>query len=71
MRAIDVKNVDTGEVFHGGTSSTGTYVIPVLTALLLVPLAYAMALTAIVALTTTGPLYRMPVSSLGVEPSVV
>ena len=27
--AIDVKNVDTGAVFHGGTSSTGNYVIPV------------------------------------------
>src|SRR5580704_700161 len=27
--AIDVKNVDTGEVFHGGTSGTGNYVIPV------------------------------------------
>ncbi|HTA44927.1 MAG TPA: TonB-dependent receptor [Bryobacteraceae bacterium] len=27
--AIDVKNVDTGELFHGGTSSTGNYVIPV------------------------------------------
>jgi hypothetical protein len=26
---IDVRNVDTGEVFHGGTSSTGNYVIPV------------------------------------------
>jgi Carboxypeptidase regulatory-like domain len=26
---IDVKNVDTGEIFHGGTSSTGNYVIPV------------------------------------------
>ena len=27
--SIDVKNTDTGEVFHGGTSSTGNYVIPV------------------------------------------
>ena len=27
--SIDVKNVDTGEVFHGGTSSTGNYVISV------------------------------------------
>jgi hypothetical protein len=27
--SIDVKNVDTGEIFHGGTSSTGNYVIPV------------------------------------------
>ncbi|HTA44077.1 MAG TPA: TonB-dependent receptor [Bryobacteraceae bacterium] len=27
--AIDVKNADTGELFHGGTSSTGNYVIPV------------------------------------------
>jgi hypothetical protein len=27
--AIDAKNVDTGEVFHGGTSNTGNYVIPV------------------------------------------
>lgn len=27
--AIDVKNVETGEVFHGGTSGTGNYVIPV------------------------------------------
>lgn len=26
---IDVKNVDTGELFHGGTSSTGNYVISV------------------------------------------
>ena len=26
---IDVKNVETGEVFHGGTSTTGNYVIPV------------------------------------------
>ena len=27
--ALDVKNMDTGEVFHGGTSGTGNYVIPV------------------------------------------
>ena len=27
--SIDVKNTSTGEVFHGGTSSTGNYVIPV------------------------------------------
>ena len=27
--SIDVKNTATGEVFHGGTSSTGNYVIPV------------------------------------------
>ncbi len=27
--SIDAKNVATGEVFHGGTSSTGNYVIPV------------------------------------------
>ena len=27
--SIDAKNQDTGEVFHGGTSSTGNYVIPV------------------------------------------
>jgi hypothetical protein len=27
--SIDVKNVATGELFHGGTSSTGNYVIPV------------------------------------------
>ncbi len=27
--SIDVKNVDTGAVFHGGTSATGNYVIPV------------------------------------------
>src|ERR1700684_2149680 len=27
--AIDVKNVDTGELFRGRTSSTGNYVIPV------------------------------------------
>jgi hypothetical protein len=27
--SIDVKNVDTGEVFHGGTSGTGNYVISV------------------------------------------
>ncbi|HEY6339948.1 MAG TPA: TonB-dependent receptor [Bryobacteraceae bacterium] len=27
--SIDVKNVATGAVFHGGTSSTGNYVIPV------------------------------------------
>jgi hypothetical protein len=27
--AIDVKNAETGQVFHGGTSSTGNYVIPV------------------------------------------
>ena len=27
--SIDVKNTDTGAVFHGGTSSTGNYVIPV------------------------------------------
>jgi hypothetical protein len=26
---IDVKNVETGAVFHGGTSGTGNYVIPV------------------------------------------
>src|SRR5580698_6185098 len=26
---IDVKNMDTGEVFHGGASGTGNYVIPV------------------------------------------
>ena len=27
--SVDVKNSDTGEVFHGGASSTGNYVIPV------------------------------------------
>jgi hypothetical protein len=27
--SIDVKNADTGAVFHGGSSSTGNYVIPV------------------------------------------
>src|SRR5580698_1434814 len=27
--SIDARNVDTGEVFHGGTSATGNYVIPV------------------------------------------
>src|SRR5580658_4547595 len=27
--SIDVKNVETGEVFHGGASATGNYVIPV------------------------------------------
>jgi Carboxypeptidase regulatory-like domain/TonB dependent receptor-like, beta-barrel len=27
--SVDVKNVDTGELFHGGTSNTGNYVIPV------------------------------------------
>lgn len=27
--SIDVKNSDTGAVFHGGTSNTGNYVIPV------------------------------------------
>jgi hypothetical protein len=27
--AVDVKNVETNAVFHGGTSSTGNYVIPV------------------------------------------
>ena len=27
--SLDVKNMDTGEVFHGGTSATGNYVIPV------------------------------------------
>src|SRR5580692_4954074 len=27
--SIDVKNMDTGEVFHGGASSTGNYVVPV------------------------------------------
>ena len=27
--AIDVKNADTGAVFHGGTSNTGNYVVPV------------------------------------------
>ena len=27
--SIDVKNMDTGEVFHGGASSTGNFVVPV------------------------------------------
>jgi Carboxypeptidase regulatory-like domain len=27
--SIDVKNADTGAVFHGGTSNTGNYVVPV------------------------------------------
>ncbi len=27
--SIDVKNTDTGAVFHGGTSNTGNYVVPV------------------------------------------
>jgi hypothetical protein len=27
--SIDIKNVETGQVFHGGASSTGNYVIPV------------------------------------------
>ncbi len=27
--SVDVKNMDTGELFHGGASSTGNYVIPV------------------------------------------
>jgi hypothetical protein len=27
--SIDIKNVETGEVFHGGASSTGNYVVPV------------------------------------------
>ena len=27
--SIDAKNQDTGEIFHGGTSATGNYVIPV------------------------------------------
>jgi Carboxypeptidase regulatory-like domain/TonB dependent receptor-like, beta-barrel len=26
---VDVKNMDTGELFHGGASSTGNYVVPV------------------------------------------
>ena len=29
MCPIDVKNTETGAVFHGGTSNTGNYVIPV------------------------------------------
>ncbi len=27
--SVDVKNMDTGELFHGGASSTGNYVVPV------------------------------------------
>jgi hypothetical protein len=43
----------------------------VATLLFVKPLAYATALSVVVALTVTGPLYSVPTVSLGVVPSVV
>jgi hypothetical protein len=42
-----------------------------LTALSVMPLAYAMALIVVVELAAMGPLYKIPLVSVGVLPSVV
>jgi hypothetical protein len=45
--------------------------VAVATALSGIPVAYAIALIVVVLLTVTGPLYRVPVVSLGLVPLVV
>jgi type IV secretory pathway VirB6-like protein len=45
--------------------------VAVATALSFIPAAYAMAFMVVVLFTAIGPLYNVPVVSLGVDPSVV